>query len=275
MDDIKNYKIIIPKNMSNCISSELSERSQATNEEEIIREEEFYFDINKFYEIFKKIKKFEIEKNIVSYDNFYEAFIKKYIIYNKEPNQNPKNNQLNNNEEDNKSKKNNLNAISFILKKINSKQIKRMMSFYQIHIEKKEEDKEDNEYDDYIKLDEIFTILSLIGCDILTKEKEEEIMNYFKDKLIRGKYLNKNEFMNYHFWFEKNFEYLNLMNSEIKEEEKNDKFNIKEFLYELWKDETGSNINIKKIIDILKVNNYITDLAEYNNKKYFDVIFYD
>ena len=275
MDDIKNYKIIIPKNMSNCISSELSERSKATNEEEIIKEEEFYYDINKFYEIFKKIKKFEIEKNIVSYDNFYEAFIKKYIIYNKEPNQNPKNKELNNNEENNKSKINNLNAISFILKKINSKQIKRMISFYQIHIEKKEEDKEDNEYDDYIKLDEIFTILSLIGCDILTKEKEEEIMNYFKDKLIRGKYLNKNEFMNYHFWFEKNFEYLHLMNSEKKEEEKNDKFNIKDFLYELWKDETGSNINIKKIIDILKVNNYITDLAEYNNKKYFDVIFYD
>ena len=281
IDDMKQYKIIFPNNISNCISGELSERSQATNEEEIIKEEEFYYDINKFYGIYKKIKKFEIDKNIVSYDNFYEAFIKKYIIYNKginKINSLENNIELNNIEESNKNKNIKLNSISFILKKINSKQIKRMMSFYQIHIDKNEEDKEDNEYDDYIKLDEIFTILSLIGCDILTKEKEEKIMNDLKDKLIHGKYLSKNEFMNYQFWFEKNLEYQNLMNSnekEIKEEEVNDKLNIKNFLYELWKDEMGSNINMKKFIDILKVSNYITDISEYNNKKYYDIIFYD
>ena len=281
-DDIKQYKVFIPKNNSNCISSnELSERSQMTNEEEKIKEEEYYYDINKFNEIYKTIKKFEIQNNIVSYDVFFEAFIKKYIISNhKQLNNNKKSSYIeiifeNNSEASNKEENNSiiLDDFPIILKKMNYKQIKRLISFYQIHIDKN--DDKDNEYDDYVKIDEIFTILSLIGCDILTKEKEEEIMKYFKDKLKYEKYIDKNEFMKYKFWFEKFFEYQNQYNIELKEDEINEKINIKDFLYELWKDETGNYINIKRLIDILKINNYITDLTEYTNKKYYDIIFYD
>ena len=290
-DDIKQYKIIMPKNISNCISScELSERSQKTSEEEIIKEEEFYYDINKFYDIYKKLKKYEIEKNIVSYDNFFEAFIKRYIINYKEINKeiNKQNEDINieNSENENKNTLPILNAICNSLKKINSKQIKRLISFYQIHIDKNQENKDndENEYDDYIKLNEIFTILSLIGCEILTKEKEEEIMNNFKDKLIHGKFLDKNEFMKYNFWFEKFFKYQKQYqnqnqdqnNSELKNDEINEMITIKEFLFELWKEESDkNNINMEKFIEILKMNNYITDFAEFSNKRYYDVIFYD
>ena len=51
---------------------------------------------------------------------------------------------------------------------------------------------------------------------------------------------------------------------------------IKEFLFELWKEESDkNNINMEKFIEILKMNNYITDFAEFSNKRYYDVIFYD
>ena len=279
-EDIKEYKIIIPKNNSNCISScEISERSQITSEEEIIREENYFYDINKFYEIYKRIKKYEIEQNIVSCDNFYEAFIKKYIIYNNEINYTENNNSeiyIENNEELSNTEKNKevkLNAISNVLKQLNSKQINRLLSFYKIIINKTDNEDKVNEYDDYIKIDEIFTILSLMGCEILTKEKEEKIMNDLKDKIIHEKYLEKKEFMNYHFWFEKNLEYQNKKTNEEKEDIRNEKIGIKDFLFELWEDVSG-NINIKNFIDILRVNNYITDLSEFHNKRYYDIIIF-
>ena len=279
-EDIKEYKIIIPKNNSNCISScEISERSQITSEEEIIREENYFYDINEFYEIYKRIKKYEIEINIVSYDYFYESFIKKYIIYNNEINYSENNNSeiyIENNEEISNTKKNKevkLNAISNVLKQLNSKQINRLLSFYKIIINKTDNEDKVNEYDDYIKIDEIFTILSLMGCEILTKEKEEKIMNDLKDKIIHEKYLEKKEFMNYHFWFEKNLEYQNKKMNEEKEDIRNEKIGIKYFLYELWKDVSG-NINFKNFIDVLRVNNYITDLSEFNNKRYYDIIIF-
>ena len=286
-DDIKQYIVILPKNASNCISRELSERSLMSNEEEIIKEEEYYYDINKFNQIYKELLKYEIDKNIISYDNFFEVFIKGYIINNNEQTKKLKiennNYEVNTNNEENNINIIEYNAISDALKKLNYKQVKKLISFYQINIEKNNEDK-DNEYDDYIKLNEVFTILALIGNNILTNEKEEEIMNYFKDKLIHGKLLDKNEFMKYNFWFEKSFEYQKEANIKPKDDEryeiderdeKEENISIKDFIFDLWKDESGNNMYFKKFIEVLKISNYITDFTEYSNKKYYEIIFHD
>ena len=86
--------------------------------------------------------------------------------------------------------------------------------------------------------------------------------------------------MEYNFWFEKFFEYQNNLNNLINEniewivdDHKDKKMNIKQFLFELWKDDTGNNINIKQLLLILKIGNYITDLTNNNNKRYYEIIF--
>ena len=91
--------------------------------------------------------------------------------------------------------------------------------------------------------------------------------------------MEKNEFMNYQFWFEKYFEFQkkNIINDSQKKNEKKyieneGKINIKDFLFELWNDGNG-NINLKKLLEVLKMSNYITDFIEFNEKKYYDVIF--
>ena len=263
-NEINQYKLILPKDDINLINNSInSELSNISNEAKIINEEEYFYDINKFYEIYKRIKKFEIDKNIISCDNFYEIFIKENFIYNIGDNNNK------------------FNAIPNIFKKLNSKQINKFITLYQIHIDKSGENNI-NEYEDYIKTSEIFTILSLIGCEILNQEIEEEINNYFKDILIKRKYIDKIDYMKYSFWFEKKFEYQNLQlntidegNEKLNVDEKNEKINIKEFLFELWKDESGNNFNLKKFLEVLKISNYITDFNEYSNKKYFDILFFD
>ena len=126
---------------------------------------------------------------------------------------------------------------------------------------------------------DIFTLLSLIGSEILTTEREEKILKYFDDKFIKRKFVEKSEFMKYQFWFEKYFEFQikNIINDSQKKNgkkyiEKEEKINIKDFLFELWNDGNG-NINLKQLLEVLKMSNYITDFIEYNGKKYYDVIF--
>ena len=130
------------------------------------------------------------------------------------------------------------------------------------------------EYEIYIKIKEIFTILSLIGCEILSINEEEKINKELQDKFIKNGYLSKDNFMEYTFWFEKNFEYQNNLSDEwIANDYKEKKMNIKDLLFELWKDENGNNINIKQILSVCKIGNYITDLTNNNNNKYYDIIF--
>ena len=141
---------------------------------------------------------------------------------------------------------------------------------------KKDEEKK-IEYEIYINLKELFTVFSLIGCQILTVDEEEKINKELKDKIVKNGYLNKEDFMEYNFWFEKNFEYQNNINEEnnewVIEDYKDKKMNIKELIFEIWKDNSGKNINIKQFLMMLKIGNYITDLNSNNNKKYYDIIF--
>ena len=120
--------------------------------------------------------------------------------------------------------------------------------------------------------------------------EEENILNDLKEKLIRGKYLYEKDFMEYHFWFEQEFEYQNedIMFQQMMEENKNTnnnkkstftlqnenkKINIKEFLFNIWKDEKGDKIDFQKFINVLKINKYITDLNGLNDENYYNIIF--
>ena len=138
------------------------------------------------------------------------------------------------------------------------------------------EKEQKKEYELYLNSKEIFTILALIGCKVLNTIEEENIFKDLKDKFISENYLSKKDFFEYNFWFEKFFDYQKFKKpsdeSDLKFIEKDIEMNIKDFLFELWKDE-NNNIDLKKMLEVLKMNNYITDFIEYNNKKYFDVIF--
>ena len=136
----------------------------------------------------------------------------------------------------------------------------------------KEKEKNNVEYDTYLSTKEIFTILSLIGVNVLTNEMEEKIENDLKDKYILNKYLQKNDFLEYKFWFETFFEYLNEKN----ENESANKVipNIKEFLFDIWKnDDNSTYFDFKKFIEVLKINKYVTDYVDFNDVRYYDIIF--
>ena len=393
----KRYKIILPNELDRSINSSINNSFGIGNKNKL-KEFDFYFDLNKFNIIYKNLKKYEIEENIISKDLFYEIFIKQYIIdkyaenmNEKEINMDKKNiNPINKNTNSPKLKNNTsnesdeeedehinslneqlfnnqsnaliLNGICNALKMLNTKQYNKIYTLYQISIEHKtqtnkdqketlnintkepikEEKKENNkdnkdntndknnidnkdninntgnketlenkenkdnnnennqkeinnesdnvEYDIYLNTSEIFTILPLIGCKIMNLIEEENILKDLKEKLIRGKYLYEKDFMEYHFWFEQEFEYQNedIMFQQMMEENKNTnnnkkstftlqnenkKINIKEFLFNIWKDEKGDKMDFEKFISVLKINKYITDLNGLNDENYYNIIF--
>ena len=181
-------------------------------------------------------------------------------------------------------------GICNALRILNSKQQSKIYSLYKINIKyknqnNKEENKtienaneENKEYDIYLNTNEIFTILPLIGCKILNAIEEENIFKDLKDKIVSDKFLSKRDFMKYNFWFEKDLEYQNQI---IKQEEmtskksrKNiNKMNIKEFLFNLWKEDNENKMDFAKFMNILKVNRYMTDLNAFKEENYYNIIF--
>ena len=418
-DNIENkkYKIIFLNELDRSINSSIN-NSFGAGLKNRLKEIDFYFDINKFNEIYKNIKKYEIEENIISKDLFYEVFIKQYFIDKYGENDEKENinfginninaiekidktkktdnkykSELNESEEEEENENENihsinenlinhhnnsqhLNAICPALKMLNNKQFNKIYSLYQIPIEHKtsvnediqkenkeqkiteenkenkdldiivenaenkenienkiEENKENNkdiidnkdlkkenienkesidnkenkendikdnnndknenkeekkiEYDIYLNTSEIFTILPLIGCKIMNLMEEENLLNEFKEKFIRGKFLSKKDFMDYHFWFEPDFEYQNedIMfqqmleennkenNLGLEDENRNKKMNIKEFLFNIWKDEKGDKMDFLQFLSVLKINKYITDLNGFIEQNYYNAIF--
>jgi len=108
---------------------------------------------------------------------------------------------------------NKLPGICKALTTLTSKNIKKLFSLFQLNIEYpnddeiKKEAKENIEYDKYLDTIKLFTILSLIGSEVLTEKMEKDLMNNLKLKLIKDKYLSKMEFLRYNFWFESNFKF--------------------------------------------------------------------
>ena len=64
------------------------------------------------------------------------------------------------------------------------------------------------------------------------------------------------------------------MKQYLEKVEKNiNKINIKDFLFNLWKDEKGKNIDFGKLINILKINRYMTDINAFKDERYYNLIF--
>jgi hypothetical protein len=257
-------------------------------------------------------------------DVFYENFVKKYI-FNKEHTFNDfddiedNNNQENDNLQKNyfksnrvvfqKTNKDNANSNKFptickALKSLTSKNIKKLFSLFQFTPPSNEEQKiENQEYDKYIDTSKIFTILALIGADILTEHREKELMRELKFKLVKNKFLAKHEFIRHKFWFENNFHFndfciinkknsvtlsktprkitrqktKNFTNSPFKAERKNKEdeqknFNIKDLLYNIWLDEKENMFNFREFLDVLRISNYTTK-SDKDEEIYFDIIF--
>ena len=141
-------------------------------------------------------------------------------------------------------------------------------------MEENEKEKNINiEYETYLGTKEIFTILSLIGVNILNSEIEEKIENELKDKYIMDKYLTKKDFMEYIFWFEPFFEYVNDKSKMDDDKNINNSKSIKEFLFDIWKnDDNSTYFDFKKFLDVLRSNKYVTDLTN-NEVRYYDIIF--
>ena len=310
-----------------------------------------------FYEIF--IKKYLFNKEIYNNENTNNNNNKNSNNQNQNLNNNAKiiidninnneNNNLNNDLNKKLKKINNLPIICKALRNLNSKNIQKLFSFFKINIdneydienEKKEKteiintENNDNEnlekekeissskieYDNYINNSEIFTLLSLIGCKVLTNDKEKEMLTKLKNIIINDRFLSKNDYYKYNFWFESDFEYLNknnnnniiinninnntnklkrstitktktslkkserkntkpLINStlildKIKkfDENKNNQITIKDFLFNIWKDEKGNNFNFKEFLNLLKGSKYKSNLEEFREDRYFELIF--
>ena len=301
-------------------------------------EKDFHYHIERFQDIYGKIKKYEIKKNIINEDIFYEMFIKKYL-FNKEMNDKSLNlnnvNNLNIFHENNDKQINNNKDINYInnlpfickaLKSLSSKNIKKLFALFRIpsnhhenNTKKNEKEtknfKQDselqgkNEYSNYLNNAEMFTILSLIGCKILTKDLEKELMLKVKHKIINNIFLSRDDYYSHYFWFEDDFEYLNIKMKKIKakrgsmmesknifkkierkrtkqinnsslnlekigKKDENKGMTIKDFLFDIWKDD-GDNFNFNGFINVLKFNRYVNVLEEYSGVKYFDIIFED
>ena len=81
--------------------------------------------------------------------------------------------------------------------------------------------------------------------------------------------------MEYIFWFEKDLEYQYniLLRKKSKKNAKDKGVNIKDFIFNLWKDESGNKMNFERFISILKMNKYITDINAFKEDNYYNIIF--
>ena len=223
---------------------------------------------------FNKEKK-EIEKDLIKRKDRKKVTNK--TIRNKK-NEESKDKNIKKDINEDKSKDKNKKSEEFTLKEIKEEDVKKVIDDKSQNNKEKEKEEEKEiekniEYETFLNTKEIFTILALIGVNVLTIEMEEKIDNELKEKYIMKKYLTKNNFLEYKFWFEPFFDYLN--DKKENEDMYKGMRNIKEFLFDIWKIDNNSNyIDFKKFIEVLKVNKYVTDFADFNDIRYYDIIFY-
>ena len=91
-------------------------------------------------------------------------------------------------------------------------------------------------FEEYVNYGGIFSVLSIVGSKVLDNEIYEKINSDFNEKIIRGHFIKKDDFLNYKFWFEDD-DYLK------------DKIeNVKLFLFDIWKDEKEELFNLKEFL---------------------------
>ena len=196
---------------------------------------EFNYDVDSLRLSYEYLKQYNFEYNVIPKNVFMEMFLKN-IFFNRNDN----------------NKRININCISPPLKYLSYKNVMKLVDKLKVsYVDDKNEIIDENEdienriidkenvYEEYINYGQFFTVISLIGSEVIHNDEVEKIENEFKDKFIKGNYITKEDFLNYKFWFE-NDEYL-----EGKIE------SLKEFLFEIWKDEKGELFNLKEFINCL------------------------
>ena len=196
---------------------------------------EFNYDVDSLRLSYEYLKQYNFEYNVIPKNVFMEMFLKN-IFFNRNDN----------------NKRININCISPPLKYLSYKNVMKLVDKLKVsYVDDKNEIIDENEdienriidkenvYEEYINYGQFFTVISLIGSEVIHNDEVERIENEFKDKFIKGNYITKEDFLNYKFWFE-NDEYL-----EGKIE------SLKEFLFEIWKDEKGELFNLKEFINCL------------------------
>ena len=174
----------------------------------IIPEEEKRIDYKELHEVYLDIKKFEIQDNYVSLNNFIDIAFKKYLF-------------------EKKSK-----AFMEYFQKIPFFYLYNFINKFAI-----------KKYKGYslIKLNEIFTILGLLNKTPPKKEQQNDIMRNINNKLKYKIFLSKDDFINNSLWFEKNDKSINLKHSESKRDSKIPKKAKSPSIFEL-----SNNFNIPK-----------------------------
>jgi len=188
----KNYKIIVPNE-----NRDLFEKFRKIKLSDKFSQIDFAFNIYKFHDLYNSLKIFEVKPNAMNQEVFYENFVKKYI-FNKEHPFNDFDEIEDNNIQDNDNLQKNYfksNRVVFqktnkdhspnsskfptickALKSLTSKNIKKLFSLFQFTHPSNEEQKiENEEYDKYIDTSKIFTMLALIGAEVLTENIEKEL----------------------------------------------------------------------------------------------------
>ena len=133
-------------------------------------------------------------------------------------------------------KKNLNNGISEPLKFLSYKEVMNLVDKFNIHNEFRDIIDKETVYEEYVNYGGFFTVISIIGSKVIEKKEIDIINNYFKDKISKGCFIKKDDFLNYKFWFEDD-DYLK------------DKIeNVKLFLFDIWKDEKEELFNLKEFL---------------------------
>ena len=193
---------------------------------------EFNYDASELFNIYQEIKTYKIEENIIGTDVFFEIFVKKYLF----------------------SKNENIKGICQKMKKLSSKDNKKIFSLFKTH-----------KNDDYINFSEVFTFIALAGVEVITEENFENLEKNFGCKLINGNLIKKEEFYEYKFWFEKEND------TAVKDAE----FGIKDLIYNIWKveDDGKELFNFSNFIGIINNKRYFSETSPEKIQKYFDYIY--
>lgn len=195
---------------------------------------DFNYDASELFNIYQEVKDYKIEENIIGIDVFLEIFVKKYIF----------------------SKSENIKGICQKIKKLSSKDIKKIISLFKTQ-----------KNDDFINFSEVFTFIALANADVITEEIFENLHKNLGCKLINGNLIKKEEYFEYKFWFEKN--------AETDTAEKGPEFGIKELIFNIWKvEEDGEELfNFSNFIGTINNKKYFSETSPERVQKYFDFIF--
>ena len=215
---------------------------------------DFSYDVNALHITYTRLKQYNYENNIMPLNIFMEMFLKEVFF--------------NRNEND---KRNNINCISYPLKFLSYKEVMKLIdkftfSFepnfvleenidYNKDIGEKIIDKE-KVFEEYIHYGSVITIIALIGSKVISTSEIKNIESDYNDKLIKGSYISKENFINYKFWFEDD-KYL-----EGKIEL------LKELLFDIWQDEKGECFNLKEFLNTF-------DLRKHGGKFKDRLLMYD